>query len=209
MKNEKLSIIYFEEIDSTQKYLVEKIKNAQLNPPVCVWTELQTNGIGSRNNKWIGKKGNLFFSFSFDKDKFADVPLQSLSIYFGWIFKKTLNELGSKALMKWPNDIYLIDEKPKKIGGVITQLLSDKVICGIGLNTKFSPDDNFGCLDINVKNDKILYRFFENLNNKRWNNIIKEFKLEFDKFKHNFGISGNLAEDGSIENNKKRIYSRR
>ncbi len=209
MKSEKLSIIYFEEIDSTQKYLVEKIKNAQLNPPVCVWTELQTNGIGSRNNKWIGKKGNLFFSFAFDKDKFADVPLQSLSIYFGWIFKTTLNEIGSKALMKWPNDIYLIDEKPKKIGGIITRIVNNIVICGIGLNTKFSPNENFGRLDIDVKNDKILYRFFENLNNKTWDEVIKDFKYEFEKYKRVFGIHGNLAEDGSLENNKKRIYSRR
>jgi BirA family biotin operon repressor/biotin-[acetyl-CoA-carboxylase] ligase len=210
MENGKLQIIYFEEIDSTQKYLIEKIKNEKFIPPVCVWSELQTDGIGSKNNKWIGKKGNLFFSCAFEKDKFEDIPLQSLSIYFGWIFKKTLNELGSKAVMKWPNDIYLIDKKPLKIGGVITNLIKNKIICGIGLNTKFTPSNEFGSLDIEIKNDKILKRFFSNLEKRiSWNSVINEFNPEFEKYKRLFFIDAILAEDGSLQNNEKRIYSKR
>ncbi len=210
MKSEKLSIIYLEEIDSTQKYLIEKIKNNELKPPVCVWTELQTNGIGSRNNKWIGQKGNLFFSFAFDKDKFVDVPLQSLSIYFGWIYKKTLNELGSSAVMKWPNDIYLIEKKPKKIGGLITNITKNYVICGIGLNTQFAPSDDFGRLDIEVKNDKILKAFFNKMKkNILWKEVLEEFKTEFNKTKKLFRISGELEEDGSLKINEKRMYSKR
>lgn len=210
MKSEKLSIIYLEKIDSTQKCLIEKIKNNELKPPVCIWTELQTDGIGSRNNKWIGKKGNLFFSFALDKNEFSDVPLQSLSIYFGWVFKKTLNELGSSVVMKWPNDIYLINSKPLKIGGLITNLTKNTIICGIGLNTKFSPGDEFGSLDINIKNDKILKRFFYNLQkNYKWGLIIKEFEKEFEKYKSVFSINGKLQEDGSLKINEKRIYSKR
>jgi len=204
-----MKYLYFDSLPSTQLYLYEKIKNKELTPPVCVWSELQTDGIGSRGNSWIGKKGNLFFSFAYDKKRFNDVPLQSLSIYFGWIFKTALNEMGSKAVMKWPNDIYLIEKEPKKIGGVITQIINDIVICGIGLNTRFAPNQNFGCLDIDVKNDKILYRFFEKLNNTSWDEVIKDFKYEFEKYKRVFGIYGNLTEDGSLENNKKRIYSKR
>lgn len=205
-----LKYIYLEKIDSTQKYLIEKIKKEELFPPVCVWTELQTDGIGSRGNVWKGKKGNLFFSFAFEKEKFEDVPLQSLSIYFGWIFKKTLNELGSKAVMKWPNDIYLIRNKPKKIGGVITNIINNYIICGIGLNTRFAPEDEFGSLDIELKNDKILKRFFSNFEKIRgWDTVFIEFKREFEKYKNIFSIEGVLAEDGSIENNKKRIYSKR
>jgi len=210
MKNEKLAIVYLKEVDSTQKYLIEKIKNNEIKPPVCVWTDLQTDGIGSRSNKWIGKKGNLFFSFTYEKDKFKEVPIQSLSIYFGWLFKKTLNELGSKVVMKWPNDIYLIENKALKIGGVITNITKDYVVCGIGLNTKFAPSDNFGSLDINVKNDKILERFFFNLQkNYKWDLVIKEFAEEFEKYKSVFPIDGELQKDGSLKINEKRIYSRR
>ena len=206
-----MKIIYLNEVDSTQKYLIENIKSKELKPPVCVWTELQTDGIGSRNNKWIGKKGNLFFSFAFDKNKFSDVPLQSLSIYFGWIFKKTLNELGSKVIMKWPNDIYLMkDDGVFKIGGVLTNIRKNYIICGIGLNTRFAPVDNFGRLDINIKNDKILKRFFSNMKkNISWRSVIKEFKAEFEKYKNIFAIDGELDIDGSLKINEKRVYSRR
>ena len=202
-------IIYFEKIDSTQKYLIEKIKNNSLIPPVCVWSEMQTNGIGSRNNKWIGKKGNLFFSFALREEELKEVPLVSLSIYFGWIFKKTLNSFGSKAVMKWPNDIYLIKEKPKKIGGVITNIAKNTVICGIGLNTKFAPSSEFESLDIEINKRQILKSFFSNLYNQTWENVINEYKAEFEKYKKILANSGELQSDGSLLNNKKRIYSKR
>jgi BirA family biotin operon repressor/biotin-[acetyl-CoA-carboxylase] ligase len=205
-----MKIIYFKKLNSTQKFLLEKINKEIYKPPVCIWTELQTDGIGSRGNVWKGEKGNLFFSFAFEKEKFKDVPLQSLSIYFGWIFKKTLNEMGSEAVMKWPNDIYLIRKEPKKIGGVITNITKNYIICGIGLNTRFAPEEEFGSLDIELKNDKILKSFFFSLEKRAdWKNVIVEFASEFEKYKDLFGIEGVLTEDGSIQNNKKRIYSKR
>jgi len=198
-----MKFIYLKEIDSTQKYLVQNIDKFLL--PVCVWTQKQTQGIGSRGNSWIGEEGNLFFSFAYEKDEFDFVPMQSLSIYFGWIFKKTLNSLGSKAIMKWPNDIYL----NKKIGGVITQITKNRLICGIGLNTQKKVDE-FDCLDIKIKNDKILKVYFETLSKKpSWQSVIEEFKQEFIATKERFNIDGELQEDGSILKNQKRVYSGR
>jgi len=198
-----MKFIYLKEIDSTQKYLVQNIDKFSL--PVCVWTQKQTQGIGSRGNSWIGEEGNLFFSFAYEKDEFDFVPMQSLSIYFGWIFKKTLNSLGSKAIMKWPNDIYL----NKKIGGVITQITKNRLICGIGLNTQKKVDE-FDCLDIKIKNDKILKVYFETLSKKpSWQSVIEEFKQEFIATKERFNIDGELQEDGSILKNQKRVYSGR
>ena len=201
-----MNSLYYEKITSTQKILIEKIKKNEISLPIVIWSEYQIDGIGSRGDRWIGKKGNLFFSFAYKKDEFSFVPIESLSIYFGWIFKKTLNELGSKCIMKWPNDIYLID---KKIGGVITAIVKNSIVCGIGLNTKFAPD-GFGYLDIDIKNGKILKTFFSNLEKKcSFKKVIYEFKEEFEKYKDLFLIKGNLAEDGSLIINQKRIYSKR
>jgi len=205
-----LNSLYYEKITSTQKVLIEKIKKNVVSLPIVIWSECQIDGIGSRGNRWIGKKGNLFFSFAYKKCEFSFVPIKSLSIYFGWVFKKTLNELGSKCIMKWPNDIYLIDKTHLKIGGVITTIVKNSIVCGIGLNTKFVPNNDFGCLDIEIKNDKILKTFFSNLKKKySFKEIICEFKQEFEEYKSLFLIKGNLAEDGSLIINKKRIYSRR
>ncbi len=198
----KMKFLYFKEIDSTQKYLLENLK--ELDAPLCVWSECQKNGIGSRGNKWIGKCGNLFFSFVDFLENYKDVPIQSLSIYFGWIMKKTLNDFGSEVVLKWPNDLYL----NKKIGGVLTNIKKDKVICGIGINTKFAPKE-FERLDIEIKNDKILKAFFKNLEKISFKEAIKEYKQEFELTKKKFNINGILCDDGAILKNRKKVYSKR
>jgi len=203
-----MKIIYFETIDSTQKYLLQNFSKFSL--PVSVYSDFQTDGIGSRGNKWRGKKGNLFFSFACYLNEFDFVPVQSLSIYFGWIFKSVLNDFGSRAVLKWPNDIYLTDEKPLKIGGVITNIKKDILVCGIGLNTKYPPFENFGCLDIEVKNDKILNKFFEKLDKKiDFSIVMNEYKKEFYKTKKIFALNGELEKDGSLLKNSKKVYSNR
>jgi len=200
-----MRFIYLKEIDSTQKYLLNALKEGIIFPPVCVWTQKQTAGIGSRGNRWIGLEGNLFFSFAYNKDEFDFIPIQSLSIYFGYLFKKTLNSLGSKAVLKWPNDIYL----EKKIGGVITQVYGDYLVCGIGVNTS-KKVDGFESLDIKTKNDKILKEYFNLLQQKpSWKETIEEYKVEFLKTKRNFGIEGELLDDGSLLKNNKKVYSKR
>jgi BirA family biotin operon repressor/biotin-[acetyl-CoA-carboxylase] ligase len=196
--------VYLKEIDSTQLYLIEALKTTTLKAPICVWSDYQTNGIGSRGNRWIGKRGNLFFSFAIDKD-LIDAPIQSLSIYFGFLVKKALNNLGSEVVLKWPNDLYL----KKKVGGVITQVVGNLVVCGIGINTKFAPD-GFDSLDIDVKNDTILDGFFDLLDKRvSWREVLKEYKEEFELTKSSFNIDAVLLDDGSLEKEGKRIFSKR
>jgi len=192
-----LEIIYFNQIDSTQKYLLHNLKEN-----ICIWSDNQTNGIGSRGNSWIGEKGNLFFSFSIHKDKLPDdLLLQSISIYFMYQLKKLLKTLGSKVKFKWPNDLYL----KKKVGGCITNIKNDIIICGIGLNTKSSLE--YESLDIDIENEKLLKIYLEYIQNfPKWQEIFKEFEEEF--YKYNF-INAKLNKDGSITKDNERIYSLR
>ena len=200
-----MEIIYFKELESTQKYLLRNLKEN-----ICVWTDNQTNGIGSRGNSWVGEKGNLFFSFSlFTKDLPKDLPLQSISIYYMYILKQVLNDLGSKVIFKWPNDLYL----KNKVGGIVTNLKNDIIIIGIGLNTKKSK--NFQILDISISNKKLLENYFKCLNkNLSWINVFDNYQKEFysNKFIISKGIDLSktiLHRDGSIEINNERIYSLR
>jgi len=197
-----LEIIYFKELESTQKYLLEHLK-----ANICIWTDNQTNGIGSRNNSWIGEKGNLFFSFSIlKKDLPNDLALQSISIYFMYILKSLLNKLGSKVIFKWPNDLYL----KNKVGGIITNLKNDIIIVGIGLNTNQSS--KFDNLDIKVDNLELLKLYFDSLN-KSWKEVFESFEKDFYKYKfktQNIDLSkAKLNKDGSIQINNERIYSLR
>ena len=197
-----MEIIYFKELESTQKHLLENLKEN-----ICIWTDNQTNGIGSRGNSWIGEKGNLFFSFSLSKKKLPkDLPIQSISIYFMYILKMVLNSLGSKVVFKWPNDLYL----KNKVGGIITNIKNDIIIVGIGLNTNQSS--KFDNLDIKVDNLELLKLYLNSLN-KTWSEVFEKFEKEFYKYKfitQDIDLSKvKLNKDGSIQINNERIYSLR
>lgn len=211
-----MQITYLDSVDSTQTYLKSKIQTKEIIAPHAVVANMQTSGLGSRNNLWTGFEGNLFLSFALKLDSLPkDLKLESASIYFSYILKITLSELNSKVLIKWPNDFYI---KDKKIGGMITNIAGDTIICGVGLNLLKSPTE-FNILDIKIDKKKLLSEYFKNLEKKfSWKQIFSKYELEFycNKFyythNNNYKILLNkttLQEDGSIISNGERIYSTR
>ncbi len=129
-----VEILWLDEVDSTQRYLLDELKSKRLKAPICVGTTIQTHGRGSRGNSWIGEEGNFFVSFAIDRSFLPnDLKLESSSIYFAYILKEVLEDLGSKVWLKWPNDFYLGE---KKLGGLITNLVGDSLVCGVGINLK-------------------------------------------------------------------------
>ncbi len=211
-----MQIIFLEKIESTHTYLKQKIKTDGFTQPLCIATDNQTNGIGSRGNSWQGMKGNLFFSFVYEKkDLPEDLQLQSASIYFSYILKDILASLGSKIWVKWPNDFYVDD---KKIGGTITTATKDLIFCGIGLNL-IDVDKDYGKLDIEIEIEKLLNNYFKSLKkNQTWKQIFSEFKIEFQRSK-NFQVTlenkkvslekAILNDDGSIQIDDSKVFSLR
>ena len=211
-----MQILFLDSIDSTQKYLKELIKNQKVKPPYAVVAKIQTDGIGSRNNSWTALEGNLFLSFAISLSSLPkDLKIESSSIYFSYILKEILEEFGSKVWIKWPNDFYIDD---KKIGGMITNIIKDKLICGVGINILHAPED-FSKLDIEISIDELLNKYFKSIkNNISWKQVFSKYKLEFQRnqnfftHKNNLSISlkdAALQNDGSIVINDERIYSLR
>jgi BirA family biotin operon repressor/biotin-[acetyl-CoA-carboxylase] ligase len=209
-----LKILFLESVDSTQTYLKERVRSGEIEIPSAVVAQLQTQGIGSRGNAWRGLDGNLFFSFVLPLDSLPkDLKLESSSIYFSFLLKEVLAELSSDVWLKWPNDFYL---KEKKIGGAITHIVGQNIICGIGLNLKKAPE-GFGVLDISVEKKSLLEKYFNKLeNNISWKQVFSKYELEFCKskkfFTHNEdGVislkEATLLSDGSIISNGERIFS--
>ena len=211
-----MKIIKLDEVDSTHTYLKDYIKTNGYSKAICITSDYQTNGIGSRGNSWTGTKGNLFFSFALNKNELPkDLPTQSASIYFSFILKDILKMKGSQVWLKWPNDFYIND---KKVGGTITTISNDLIHCGIGLNL-ISVNEEFGKLDISVNTDNILKSYFNKLELKdSWKQIFSEFKIEFEnskKFQASIGDkkvslkNALLNDDGSIQVNNKKVFSLR
>ena len=211
-----MEINWFKHLPSTHKYLIENIKNNSIIAPLAIGVDFQSDGVGSRGNSWEGDEGNLYFSFCVkEKHLPKDLKVESTSIYFSYIFKEVLSELGSKTWMKWPNDFYLDNAK---VGGVITTKIKDTIIGSIGLNILHAPEP-FAILDIDILPQKLVKLFLEKLEkNISWKNVFSKYKIEFkNSLGFTFHLNGkkvalgnaNLCDDGSIEVDNKKVYSLR
>ena len=211
-----MTIHWLESVDSTQSYLKEALKSGKHKAPLAIATLKQTNGSGSRGNSWIGLEGNLFFSFAIAKSRLPDdLKLESASIYFMYLLKEVFKAQGSNIWLKWPNDFYLED---KKIGGCITNIQGDTLVCGIGINLKDAPD-NFGVIDISFEPHKILEMYLKSIEKRiLWKQVFSKYKLEFENNISKIPSTSNkefsfldakMMDDGSLICNGKRIYSQR
>lgn len=90
--------------------------------------EVQTKGHGRFRRGWSSSKGGIYISLvlpMIDKPQFYT--------FIGCIsaLKAIRDVTGTKAIIKWPNDLYL---KSKKVCGILTINEEDKSIVGIGIN---------------------------------------------------------------------------
>lgn len=211
----KPEIYWFNTIDSTQRLLVENIKNHCWQPPCCVISDQQSEGRGSRGRQWESVPGDLLFSIALGREHFPDdLPLHSASIYFAYFMQQALRDAKIETVLKWPNDIYL---EGQKIGGVITQLVLDILICGIGINLSDNRHKH-ASIPLKIGLLELLLDFCEKLRKKeKWKDIFRKLELDFYS-QLNSGIYSQifqtsdeirLLEDGSITQNGRRVYSLR
>ncbi|MBO4919296.1 MAG: biotin--[acetyl-CoA-carboxylase] ligase [Erysipelotrichaceae bacterium] len=134
--------IHFKEIDSTNTWLKENYRT--LEDMTSVSARLQTAGRGRRGRSWESQEGNLYLSLLLKDEKYLR-HVDAISTVSAYLILKVLEGYGIKDLgIKWPNDIYVKDEK---ICGILLESVStDRLECliiGIGLNVnqkEFSGD---------------------------------------------------------------------
>ncbi|EAI2900126.1 biotin--[acetyl-CoA-carboxylase] ligase [Campylobacter upsaliensis] len=211
-----MQIICIEKIASTQLFLCEQIRKGEIKQNTAIYALEQTSGVGSRDNAWISSRGNLHLSFCVrEEDLPSDLPLASVSIYFAYLLKDLLAQKGSQIWLKWSNDLYLND---KKVGGVMSHKIGEFVVCGMGLNLKFAPQNATFC-DVEIEIKELVEEFIKVLEKKfLWKQIFSKYVLEFEKSKK-FSVhyegklyalkDALLYEDGSILLANKRVYSLR
>ena len=209
-----MEIIYFDNIDSTQKYLIDSINRGRYSPPIAIIAKEQHLGVGSRGNSWEGGVGNLYTSIALTKEYLPnDLPITSASIYFGWLMRDILIEYNDKVWLKWPNDIYI---ENSKIGGIITYCKSSLVIIGIGINMS-RGSNNYYSIELDLTPYELLTIYIEKLQQKvSWKSIFSKYRLEFEKSREFFSHYGDkkislkdvkLCSDGSLIKNGERIVS--
>jgi BirA family biotin operon repressor/biotin-[acetyl-CoA-carboxylase] ligase len=211
-----LEIVSFDELPSTQTYLIEQLQRGRYKAPVAVIALEQSRGIGSRNNSWEGGRGNFFASVAISLNMLpSDLPLSSASIYFSFIMKQTLASLGENVWLKWPNDFYKNDAK---VGGTITKKINDILVCGMGINLKNSQN-GYSALQCDISPETVLENYLFALQKfPEWKQVFSEYRVEFERSRkfsvhiENYQKSlsdATLCDDGSLIIDGKKVYSLR
>ena len=133
------NIIYFNQVDSTNTFAIELMKQNMAEDGTVVVTEYQGKGRGQSKNTWISEAfENLLFSIilkpvtNFNADPFSLNKTIAVSLYS--VIKSLLPE--HSVHIKWPNDV-LIDRR--KVAGILIEnnFIGNKLnwcVAGIGLN---------------------------------------------------------------------------
>jgi len=196
--------------------LVSKVRDGEIKGMTAVIAAEQSDGIGSRDNKWIGGRGNFFVSVAIPISMLPnDLPLQATSVYYGFMMRNVLRDISPDVWLKWPNDLY---RAQAKIGGVVTHKLKEFFVIGIGVNLQ-KQKNSFSALDIEIEPYRLLEIYLDELGKQlKWKQILSDFKVEFEKhrdffFHHNGALmslqEAILCDDGSLMIDNERIYNQR
>lgn len=130
-------LIFYKDLPSTNTEASRLLKEKDLKEGTIIYTDFQTGGRGQTGNKWESSKGkNLLFSIILYPDTILpeDQFLLSMAISLG--ICDFLDWDLNGAVIKWPNDIYV---KNDKIAGILIENsimgeIIESSVTGIGLN---------------------------------------------------------------------------
>ena len=132
-------VIVLDRIDSTNAWLQQA---ADRQSGDAVLARQQTAGRGRAGRPWVSPRdASLYLSmyWAFQRGE----ALVGLSLAAGVAVRRALLEQGfSDVLLKWPNDVYVLE---RKLGGILVEATSDgdatHAVIGIGINGHLNRDD--------------------------------------------------------------------
>lgn len=143
-----IKILHFDEINSTNVFLYDKISENNDISDMVVVAAHQTAGRGMDKNRWESEAGkNLLFSIALNVNFLEAENQFKISQAVSVAIVETLSQFvdDKRLFIKWPNDIYFGN---KKLAGMLIQntiegRMMGVSIIGIGLNVnqiEFSKD---------------------------------------------------------------------
>lgn len=115
----------------------------------------QERGRGKHDRCWISTEGNLHMSIGFISNY---ERLSRLVFLVAISIGEALKEYN--LTYKWPNDLFL---DGKKVGGILIESDSGKIIIGIGINVEKAPIDASTCLNNYIKCSLLPSRIIKSL----------------------------------------------
>lgn len=133
------NLISFKELDSTNAYCKKNIDN--LSDKTIVSTDIQTNGYGRFERKWVDLgQENIYMTFVLKPSEFIRPEYANLTQYLSVCLCKHLETFGLEPKIKWPNDVLLNN---KKVCGILAETVIrggelKGIVLGIGINLNAS-----------------------------------------------------------------------
>jgi len=143
---QKYNLLAFDDIDSTNNE-AKRLVQTGVSDSLIIWAKEQTAGRGRYGREWASIDGNLYMSIMIPISCSLANAAQ-LSFVTGLAVHEVITSLAKKhnvkipIHLKWPNDIFIDDNK---IGGIllesITHVSQPWIIIGVGLNIDWAPSD--------------------------------------------------------------------
>lgn len=139
-------LIHLKTVDSTNKYAMHRVQNKNAEHGTVILADYQTEGKGQGRNKWTSEKdANLLFSIIVKLDFLSATKQFYLSMAVANGLSVFLRRHIQNVLIKWPNDIFIVN---KKVSGILIEntimgnYLNYSVIgVGINVNQKDFPEE--------------------------------------------------------------------
>lgn len=131
------NLIFYNELSSTNEKASELLRTGEQPEGTIVYTSYQSAGKGQGLNKWESERGkNLLFSIILYPDSVTPGDQFHISMTISLGICDFLDKHCTGARIKWPNDIYLGDQK---IAGILIENsilgnIIESCVVGIGLN---------------------------------------------------------------------------
>ncbi len=141
------NIIHYEKVSSTNDAALEMLRSGNLPEGTVITASFQESGKGQQGNTWVSEPGKnllmsiiLYPSIIAPGEQFILSQMVSLAVF------DLLREETSHVSIKWPNDIYVMNDKIAGIlieNSIIGNSLASSVV-GIGLNVNQESFDGAG-----------------------------------------------------------------
>lgn len=166
-------IIHLDTVDSTNNYTANLQKEGKIQHGTVILADEQSAGRGQRGASWTSSAGeNLLLSIYLAPDNLSVVDQPALTHFISLSLIDFLRKIGISGKIKWPNDIYVNDQK---IAGILIEnsirlsRISETII-GVGLNVNQTVFDGVNATSIKIQSDQhyplndVLFSWIQEMN---------------------------------------------
>lgn len=144
-------IIHLTSVDSTSNYAANLLRDGKISSGAVILSDIQTEGRGQRSNTWQSLPfENLTFSFLLKPHCLNNIPVITINHCVSLALAEFIVQYGLLPQLKWPNDIYINNNK---IAGILIEnnfksgCVTNSII-GIGVNINQTSFDSLNATSL-------------------------------------------------------------